>query len=448
MSELALMGDGDTVTIRVACPGTLIGSGAAGLVRYGFNQHAWAWNKGHYDSLGAKCMRIGGAGLARFKSFGAYPGPAFSQANQNYNWVLQQCVDGAVRDGFVVILCVTNPDYTLPTFDDFAALCAAVAQANLNNVDSVIIEPGNEPNFNSFGGDKYAKMLLQCSAAIRAVSPKFKIGGPTINASYVGNAVNFANKMMATPGIERAFDIGTFHPYYHTPENCYATDLNAFIQRIDTVAVARGRSDLEYAADEVGFSNAMAWMTNNGIDITKENLGGLGSTFVQNEEVSADYYSRLIPIMRSTAKLRYVAFYALSDEGSRVDPTGLNIQAHFGVSYEGTRALKPQGKVCADLFPHVHRATGASMFHRNDRWYTRLDVPGSQELIAWGPDGPRDDYIFVDAPAGANLSINVAGAASAAVTQALPPGRSAVKVKLGQRSLVLYADRQIRFPEF
>lgn len=427
-------------------PATKLSTGATGLVRYGFNQHAWSWSKARYDMLGAKAMRIGGASYDRFLAFNAYPGPAFTSTNTNYNAILQNTVNGACADGFDVVVAITNPKFTAAGDARWPEFCAAVATANLANVERVVLEIGNEPNYNVITGTQYAAMFLAASAAIRAVSPKFRIAGPTINASYVGSAVNFVNQMMAVPGMAKAFDLGSFHPYYQTPEACFTSDLSAFVNRVDTPAVAAGRTDLEYIADECGYTNAIGVLT----DPNAENLGPIGRTTYQNMEVSADYYSRLIPLTRSTRKLRMVTFYALKDEGASTDPAGTNGGVHFGVTDDSGAVLKPAGFVCKDMLPLMHSATGASQFHRDSpttgNRFVRLDVPGSQALVAWAPGVALRDLIAVHAPQGCTLSVNVAAAPPATLT--LTPGLSLVPVNLGRRSIIIKADKPIDFPEF
>lgn len=439
-----------TATFLPSRPATKISSGCSGSVLFGHNQHAWGWNKARYENVGAKMFRIGGASLGRYNQFGSYPGPAFTSANQNYNWVLQQCVNGGVADGFTVILAITNPDYATMDFAQFAKLCGEVAQANLGHEDKVLIEPGNEPNFNLYTGDKYAKMILQCAPAIRAVSPKFKILGPTINASYVGNAIKFLNTAMAVPGVPDCLDIGSFHPYYNTPEVSYEVDTSAFIKRMNAPAVAAGRLDYEYAADETGYSDAVGTMKNLGLDPTKENLGGTGNTYLQNKEVAADYYSRQIAIYRATEKLRYITFYSHKNEGANSDPNYTAPQAHFGVVEEDHWTKKPNGLVCADMLPLVHAAIGAVMFHRDSRdkgnRFVRLDLPGTQALVAWAPGDANRDIVAVKVEQPCTLSVNVAGAT--AVTKSVPAGYYVLPLDLTRRSVIVKADKPISFPHF
>lgn len=429
-----------------------IAVGASGLVKFGFNQHAWGWKKFAYDGLNARAMRIN-ASFNRYLQLGAYPGPAFNNTNTNYNAITQDTIQGACNDGFDVVLALTNPTYTAAGDVRFPAFCAAAATANLANVNKVILEIGNEPNFNGVvSGAAYAAVLMASAAAIRAVSPKFRIAGPTVNASYVGNAQKFVNEMMAVPGVEKCFDLGSFHPYYHTPELCYQHDLAGFINRVDVAAVKAGRTDLEYLADEAGYCNATGALTAWGLDPNAENVGALGGTNIQGFEWAANYYSRLIPIMRSTAKLRMVTFYALKDEGAPNDPAFTSGQAHFGVWDEYQSVLKPAGLVCKDLLAHMHLATGSEMFQREGRydgcWYARLDLPQTKELLAWSLTGPRDEIVAVNAPQGCMLSISIAGAPANATKLQLTPGTSMVPVKLGPRSIVISADRPVTFPEF
>lgn len=439
-----------TATVLPSRPAMRISSGCHGPVLFGFNQHAWGWNRTRYDGLGAKMLRIGSATLSRYIQFGSYPGPAFTGANQNYNWVVQQCVNGAVTDGFTVILGIVAPDYTTMDFTQLAKLCGEVAQANAGKESQVLIEIGNEPNFNVIGGEKYAKMLLDCSPPIRAVSPLFKILGPTINASYLSNAIKFVNTFMAVPGVAQALDIGSFHPYYNTPEVSHDIDVIPFINRINTPAVAAGRTDIEYTVDEAGYSNATGAMVRMGLDPTQENLGATGGTTYQNKEVCADYYSRQIAIYRATDKLRYITFYAQKNEGANQDPNFNNGGAHFGVTEENGFDKKPAGVVCADMLPLVHTATGAVQFHRDTRAkgnrFVRLDLPGTQALIAWAPGDANRDLVAVKVEQPCTLSVNVAGAAPA--TKFVPAGYFVLPLDLGRRSIIVKADKPISFPHF
>jgi hypothetical protein len=264
--------------------------------------------------------------------------------------------------------------------------------------------------------------------------------------------VKFVDDLLATPGIMDCFDVGTFHPYYQTPEACFGNDLSAFIGRVDAAAQKAGRRNIEFAADEVGWSNAIGALKRWGLNPQAENVRSRGDTYVQPKEVASDYYSRYIPIARATAKLRIVTFYSLADEAARSDPDGTNVQAHFGVYEEGWKVLKPAGLVCKDLLQHVHAATGAQLYHRKgeDRgnWYTRFDLPNTKELVAWTRSGVRDDIIAVNAPQGATLSIGTAGAPQSAAKITLPAGITMVPVKLASRSIILSADKPIDFPEF
>jgi hypothetical protein len=452
LPDFTLAADGDTFTVHASAQarqGQLVGTGADGLVRFGFNQHAWPWQRSMYDQAGAKAMRMGGAGYARFKRDNAYPGPKWYPGSDFWNEIIQTCVDNACADGFDVVLCLINPNYG-PGDERWGEFCTAVAQANVKNVDRVYLEISNEPNWTGpVTGAEYAVILQQSAAAIRAVDARLRIAAPTINATYNTLAQKFVVDLMATPGIEKCFDVGSFHPYYQTPERCYWRELIPFIDRVETPANAAGRASLEYIATEVGWSNAIYWLA----DPTVENLGSIGNTHLQNVEVIADYYSRWIPIARATKKMRLITFYALMDEeapGS--DPTFRNVQGHFGVWNEWRSALKPGGLVCKDILAHVHAATGAQMFNRMDLWtgnrFVRLDLPGTQRLIAWSLGGARNDQIAVNATAACTLSVNVAGDPANAIKYQLTAGSSFVPVSLKSRSIIIAADGPITFPEF
>lgn len=434
--------------------GMLLGTGAAGLVRYGFNQHAWDWNRAMYDAVGAKAMRIGAASYSRFTRDNAYPGPQWYGGSDFFNGLIQKTTDQACADGFGVILVVAGAYYGGPADARWGEFCTAVAQANVKNKEHVIIELMNEPDYSRITAAQYATVLQVGSAAIRAVDPGLRISGPTINASYTDGAQKFINQLMAVPGIEKCFDFGSFHPYYQKPERCAESDILGFINRVDAPAVAHGRTDIEYIADEVGWSNAEGYLTQWGLS-GKENFGGsLGTTIIQNTEVAADYYSRWIPIARATKKLRMVTFYALMDErATDSDPAMLDVQGRFGVWDEKRRTIKPAGIICKDLLPHVHAAIGAQMYQR-DGWlsgcrYVRLDLPNdAHELVVWSQVPPCDDVLQVNAPQGGTLSIGVAGAPTEASKVPLTQGMNYVPVQLAARSKILMCDRPCTFPEF
>lgn len=448
--ELAL-GLGDAVTVYAANPSKLVSTGAAGLVRYGFNQHAWPYYPNWYRPLGAKAMRIN-VGFSRFVQFGAYPGPGFDYSNANYNQVAQAAVDAAIADGLDVVLMV---DSGFPAAPDATriAFFTAVARANLANVGHIILECGNEPNYlNSSAAAAYAAILPAFAAAVRAVNPSFKIGAPTINASYTGSAQQFTTGVFSTPGIAAAFDIGTFHPYYQTPTASYANDLSAFIARVEAQVNAQGRFDIEYAATEIGYSNAVGLLTQWGMDPNAENVGGVGNTYVQNVEVAADYYSRYIALSRATAKLRLVTFYALKDEGPYTDTNFENGGGHFGVwaDYGAGIFLKPAGRVCADMLPYVHAADAAWRYARPnqpDDYFVKLRIGASYVLIAWTVGAPHQARIVIKAQAAGVATWNVA---AGAMTKApFAAGISSIAVPLGRRAVIVASPLvPIEFPEF
>lgn len=437
-------------TLKMA---TVVSSGVSGMVKYGFNQHAWSYarSKEMYNWVGSKVFRIN-ITYARYIS---EPWPPTT----GFNSVSLAAVKDGCADGKDCVFALTNPGYPVtdtPKWGDFCRDVAAWVGVNGLN-DKVILENGNEPNFNIITAQQFYDALKVGHTGMKAGNPNARMAAPVINASYVGNAVNFVNNLAKIPGFYDLFEYGDFHPYYQTPENSWKTDLNAFITRLGDPGAAIGK-DKEFIASEVGWTNAIGVLT----DKTGENRGGTGTTTTQPEGPAGDYYSRYVPITRATKKLRYITFYALKDENPG-DPTFTNGQAHFGVYKETVLEPKPAAMVCRDLIPLCQQAQEAVFAHRgasaagqeyeNADWFVKLKLaltgqPQTNALVAWVASAapPRDTKLVVRSQSVGKATWWVAGD-SARTSSPIGIGDSVITVPLGHRSIIITTDVPADFPE-